>query len=579
MTYHAGFSTGWWHIGKAPELVGLASKIGYGATFGVDYLQIDLETIQEFIEPYMKYQVDRVRKELGLNVGLHALIGENDALERGDRKVWDASHKHAVVTVQRAAELKFEFINFHLSLTPQLIMQEAQLRPFGHQYQVVGPDGRPLYVLGDSFPDTKKFILDWLPSQFADDEVMHEGINKISKEIEATKNRDVENAVRQWKNSAEYANLRDIMRQELKRRGAEEKDLNNLVNGNMEDYEKQKRAEETRKIDEKIALVRRGSIEPEQKYEMWKKSSLAKYFVDWGEIGAYMIIAYHMWKKREPLWMKIVGDMHPRDAYDVKHPEFNAAVASFYIKGHLTVKDHPYNKQFLGGMSILEYCNKNKLLLTFEIPHVGSPGQAEEGRYRLFHPKDSQHFVKDIGSPFIALCIDIEHMLSQGLNPYEVFNNEVDADFGKLVRLIHLGKPIGYGGTAHIPIPLGSLAQYAIYEWMYMLREKGFKDGILIYERGGGDTPAKVVEQSIQVIRLIRDHLEKGIPPEELPESFFGVSEMNDAKYKLQLNAIREHAWDPLKGLMIIPEEDHTFLGRAAVEKGKAEEWKKAKFR
>ncbi len=574
MTYYAGFSTGWWHINKSPELVGLASKIGYGATFGVDYLQIDLETIQEFIEPYMEYQVDRVRKELGLKVGLHALIGENDALEKGDRKVWDASHKHAVVTVKRASELKFEFINFHLSLTPQLIMQEAQLRPFGHQYQVVGPDGRPFYILGDSFAETKNFILDWLPNQFADHEVIQNYLKKKAEGVEKNRKQTVEHAIKQWKNSPEYRNLKELIRQELIRKGVAVNELDELVKSNIDKYEDQKRLEENKKVDES-----KEKVSKEEKYDMWKDSSLSKYLVEWGEIGAYMIVAYHMWRKKDPLWFKIVGDIHPRDAYDTKHAEFNAAVASYYIKGHLTVKDHPYNKEFLGGMSILEFVNKNKLVLTFEVPHVGSPGQAEEGRYRLFHPKDSQHFVKDIGSKYVGLCIDIEHMLSQGLDPYKVFKNEVDEDFGSLVQLIHLGKPIGYGGTAHIPIPLGSLAQYAIYEWMYLLREKGFKDGILIYERGGGDTPAKVVEQSIQVIRLIRDHLEKGIPPEELPESFYGISEMNDAKYKLQLSAIREHAWDPLKGLMIIPEEEHTFLGRAAVEKGKAEEWKKAKFR
>src|SRR3989338_10257564 len=107
-----------------------------------------------------------------------------------------------------------------------------------------------------------------------------------------------------------------------------------------------------------------------------------------------------------------------------------------------------------------------------------------------------------------------------------------------------------------------------------MLRQRGFREGYIIYERGGGDSPAKVVEQSIQVIRYIKENLQKGIPPEELPESFYGISEMNEAKYKMQLVAIKEHAWDPLKGLLVIPEEEHTFLSRAAIEKGKAEEWK-----
>ncbi|MEM7821799.1 MAG: hypothetical protein QXX38_03260 [Candidatus Aenigmatarchaeota archaeon] len=36
---------------------------------------------------------------------------------------------------------------------------------------------------------------------------------------------------------------------------------------------------------------------------------------------------------------------------------------------------------------------------------------------------------------------------------------------------------------------------------------------------------------------------------------------------------MREHAFDPLRGLIAMPEETHGFFGRAAVEKRKAEEW------
>src|SRR3989338_1896200 len=105
--YTIGFSTGWWNVQRSPELVGLAAKIGYGATFGVGMLQIDLETIQEFLEPYMSQQVKRVQKELGLEVGLHALIGEHDALESAERRNWELAHRNAVVTVKRATELGF----------------------------------------------------------------------------------------------------------------------------------------------------------------------------------------------------------------------------------------------------------------------------------------------------------------------------------------------------------------------------------------------------------------------------------------------------------------------------------------
>ena len=75
MVYKVGISTGWWRIAKTPELLGMAAKIAYGATAGVTFVQIDLETTSEFLEPGLDYQVKRV-KELGMEIGVHAEVGE-----------------------------------------------------------------------------------------------------------------------------------------------------------------------------------------------------------------------------------------------------------------------------------------------------------------------------------------------------------------------------------------------------------------------------------------------------------------------------------------------------------------------
>jgi len=42
---------------------------------------------------------------------------------------------------------------------------------------------------------------------------------------------------------------------------------------------------------------------------------------------------------------------------------------------------------------------------------------------------------------------------------------------------------------------------------------------------------------------------------------------------------MREHAWDPLEGLLSVPEEKHTFFSKTAVEKQKGQEWEKRKYR
>lgn len=572
--YKLGFSTGWWTAsGRSPELVGLGAKMGYGVFFGVDVLQIDLETIQEFNEPNVDYQIKKVKQDLGLDVGIHALINEQDALETADRKFWEISHRNAVVTIRKAVDHGLSFVNFHLSLNPQLIMRESQLRPFGHTYQVVGPDGYPLYKLGDRYSQTKEEIKQWLPRQtFADADVLDKAEKRETEDAKKKAEKDLQN----WLKGDEFSKRKKEISDYVKSIGAGKKEADQAINNEIERARQQFIQARLREASERFREDKNFQ------YELWKESQLARYFIEAGEIGAYLIVAHHMWTQREPLWMNIVGDKSPRYAYENLHQKFNAAVAAFYLKGHLTIKNDPFdfNKKHLGGMSIVEFANKNKIRLTFEVPHVGNPGAAEEGKYRLFDPRDSQYFIRDIGSPYIGLCIDIEHMLSQGLNPGEVFtDSKLFGDFGSMVHVIHVGKPIGYGGTAHIPIPMGSLAQEALYEWLYLLRKRGFKSGYIIYERGGGDTPLKVVEQSIHAIRLIGEYLEQGIDPKELPEKFYGMSEMNDDRYKQQLVAVRDHAWDPLKGLVIIPEEEHTFLSRAAVEKGKAEEWKRAKFR
>jgi hypothetical protein len=152
-----------------------------------------------------------------------------------------------------------------------------------------------------------------------------------------------------------------------------------------------------------------------------------------------------------------------------------------------------------------------------------------------------------------------------------------------LVYLFHLGEPKPYKGTAHIPIPLGSQSQEILYEWLYKLRQKGFKNGIMIFERGsgrgGGKMPGEVLESSVIVIKKIAEFLEKDVAPKDLPLEFYGISYESKDFWPKQMVAMRDHAYDPLEGLLSIPEEKHTFLSGEALRKGKREEWEKRKYR
>ena len=47
-----------------------------------------------------------------------------------------------------------------------------------------------------------------------------------------------------------------------------------------------------------------------------------------------------------------------------------------------------------------------------------------------------------------------------------------------------------------------------------------------------------------------------------------------------QMNTIREHALDPLKGMLMVPEEEYSFLSSEAIKKGKRpEEFKREEFK
>jgi len=567
MAYQIGVSSGWWNIARDPALLGLAAKVGFIATAGVTFNQVDVETISEFLEPKMRENVLRVKKELGLKIGMHAEIGENSAMESAERRVWEQAHIRLVETVKNAVDLGVIYINLHLSSLPILQFEEARIMPFGYQYHVVGPDGAPLWKLAEASKPAKDFIKSIITeghmgSMITRGKDFRAKMERLQKKYDADLKKRQDEYLRRLRSTPEYEAMPPAQK-----RLAEESEMERAQSVTYQLYK-----EEANKLQSN----------PDELFDSWKKSDFEQYILEAGEIDAYMTVAYDMFKNNDMLWTNIVGGMDPEKAYVNKDYEFNAAVASKYIEGHLRTKSHPANIRVLGGLSVLEYVNKTGLVLCFEVPEVERSQRAVEGIYRLFDPRNSQWFVRKLNSQCVKLCIDFEHMLAQKLDPYKVIP-QLPSDFGKLVYLFHLGEPKPYWGIAHIPIPLGSQAQEVIYEWLYMLRKKGFKDGVMIFERGsgrgGGKTTFEVFEQSVLALRQIKDNLEKDVPPRELPLSFYGISEKNEAVYKREQVMVREHLMDPMEGLLSVSEEKHSFMSRAAVEKNKAQEWEKRKLR
>ncbi len=557
--YEVGISTGFWRIGKDPALLGLAQKIGgLGATGGIRFVQVDLETVAEFYEPEIEDQIRRMKEKLGMFAGLHGEIGELMALDSAEKRIWDQTHRRLCQTVRFAAKYGFFYVNIHFSNKQLISFTEAQHRTQGYFYPVVDPYGKGLQNIIKGNTQLYDEVKQHIPARTIT------GSKAFRKAVQKRRN----DKLKDLKNRAEQAYKRELERYP-----------------NMTEEEKKaiKEGIERREQQAIMEEVDRETNTYDFIFDVWLElgdEEQEKYQLDDGEWGAYHVVAHWMKIKNDPLWTNIAEGKEPESLYFKNENRFCAAVASKYIEGHLTLKDNPANIEHLNGMSIKEWCEKEGLYLLLENPESG---EGAEGLYRLFDPRHFYYTMKQINSPHVMITIDFEHMVSQQIDPDKLIP-ELPNDFGKMIFLFHLGQPVPYGGTAHIPVSRGSLAQEQIYRWLYWMKKRGWKKGYIMFERGGGRTgqgrlPNEVFEDSVQALRQITAYLEKDIEPNTLPPEFFGISAANTAVYARQLVAMREHAWDPLEGLLSVPEEKHGFLSKAAVDKGKAQEWEKRKFR
>ncbi len=564
MSYKVGISSGWWQIGKDPNLLGIALKAGqFGATAGVQFNQIDLDTILEFLEPDLKKFVTRYKKELGIEVGLH---GETQPapvqLESAERREWDQSHDRHVVTIRGCAELGIVYINIHTSNKIQLIQEERQLRPFGYTYQVVDHKGRPFWQLAEESPSVKGYFM----------RMFEKGAGGVLREIES------EEIFRgKWDEFQKEYNA-GIINEALRRvRESGQAQTKDVIQGAIEEVEREN-------IESGYKRRKQAGVF----YEVWKKSTFAQYLVETGEIDAYIAVATYMIEQDDPLWTNVVGSTEgnsPHEkaewAYVRKHAEFNAAVAMKYLEGHLTTVTED-NKKVLDGKSMLDYCREKNIYILLETPHAS---QGTEGLWRLFNPLHYQHLIRKLNCPILKMTLDFEQTMAQRIDIDEDLIKKMPPDFGKMIFALHVGEPVPYFGSAHIPIAIGGHGMHVLYRWIFALRKAGFKDGVFIFERGSGrrggqgSQPGEVFEESVRAMRQIVKYLDKDVLPDDLPPEFFGISMENPEVFARQKLAMREHAWDPLEGLLMQPEEKHGFFSKAAVEKGKGEVWEKRKYR
>jgi hypothetical protein len=595
MPYIIGVSSGIFSVARergpreAIQYAGLSRKAQYCITKGVQFVQIDLENIAEFQEPNLAENMEKIKK-MGISFGIHS-----ESIAFGGREIpfldsslqydYERSHKRLELILREAGKLGAKYVLLHSSESPGFLVLSRDLQTT----LLVDFWGRPLKELLEENPD----LLDWAIRQYFILEIaLHrsrlppnfdDSVELIRREYVEPKlfNKYVEElSEKKQKEKVKYD-------PETKR-----KYIERLTSEEMEEIRNEAR-EKAREESLKQAL------------EMAKeelKNALIK-FMEVSEVAygservAIYIVGKFMEMKNDPLWNDIINsnveyyaklEKMPKDEWlekkgikslSLDDREFRLfyklwvpAVSAKYIWGHFSQNKRPSKDP--------RYADLKKIIKEYGAIFVlETPMVAAEEYSRMPNPLQIHCLVKHIGTEYARVAWDLEHMLAANVNP-EVVIDVLPEGEGKFIKVIHAGYPAPLA-PAHIPIPMGSEQQLYLYKIYYLLRQKGFgvdteSNYYLVFERGGGEDP---IRQSILALRIIVKYLEKNTPPEELPPEFYGVSPEGFLSPLRQRVAIIEHAFDPLKGMLMVPEEEHSLLSRAAIEKGKAEQWKKEELR
>ncbi|MEM5815167.1 MAG: hypothetical protein QXD89_01615 [Candidatus Aenigmatarchaeota archaeon] len=642
MSYIIGVSSGWWSIARSSELLGLASKIGSTATYGVNFVQVDFESISEFQEPDVVKNIARMIDTLQIDWGMHGEIGESMALESALEIVWKQSHrrlhqyldtiyykffveekefleKKGVENKKAIRDYLPKYIVFHASNLPTISMVVERYRYAGHI--TVDVNGGPNWV-----------------------EFLEKEEDPILKKAKERTRKWIFNSYLLYfiiaRESGFGFHSLDSVREQI---------LEILVGKKIEE-EIKRRINKGEKVDEGTVeeikrKVREEISEEEIEKESWKHfeeiTSLryARGAIVFEEI-AYLIVARYLYEARdsprEPFWKYFFGNkswedvekesgvkFFDKEGGEIRLPdELVAMVASRYIIGHFMNKNKEefiietkrslgknkeIDKEVESFVKLTPFSKLHKLgiRIVFENPEISRAG--EEGLHRLARAVDIYRMVKcgdeiskeicgkenvEYKQPIFGMVFDQEHYLHNNMDPLKeiehllTFVSKESSDAGKYILVFHVGSPKPYH-PAHEPIDIGSEAQYWVYKYAYELRKLGFGKGsnlgIIVFERGGargGQIPAQFIGQSAAALRIIVEYLEKEVKPEELPMEFYGISSKEILSFDRQLAIIKEHFFDPLRGTLRVPEERYTFLGGKALERGKRpDEWEKEELR
>jgi len=589
--FKVAVSTGLFGIARAEEIATAVKKIGYGLTRGTSAIEISGDVPHE-INFTEGLELRYIAEKQGIDLNLHGSLTVPFCIP--DVTQWKEAQDHVEKSIKSAVYGGCKYVNFHSCLYQWV----ERITYAGRRFEIMMGDWKGRFIneilAEPDMDELREYFVEEFWEEYGN-AILGEKYREIYYKAEVQASRQVRAEIREEEATPEEIAKRTAQKlYELLRKFVKE-ELKKVLE---------------QKLDWYIVAKRRGDY-----------------------VDACKIIAHYLFFKKDPIWKDMVEmyrEVLEKFDYDPENPRwlrealreaeerggdderlfkefYYGVVGAKFLWGHLIeaakwmaeqdeykgkglptiirnelkmIAPKDMKKQEKELMNILK-----NLMITIENPDARDPSEA--GRYMLWRPKQMYVAIKNVReelkrmkNPYwdkIFMLIDFEHLATQGVDPLEDIKELVKKvpNVGELIISIHSNHPTPL--HSHLPIEIGD---DVIYRLLWTLRKAGLgkkRTTYLVFERGGFRDPFK---RSVTALRLMAKFLEKDVPPEELPPEFYGISPSGLLAEERQWVTIFQHALDPLKGLIKIPEEEYTFLSRAAIEAGKRpEEWKKEEYR
>jgi len=593
----AAVSTGLFTIAHGEELATVVRKLGYALTRGTSAIEIAGDVPHE-IDYTDGLEIRRIAKKQGIDLNFHGSL--TMPFEIPDMVQFREAQDHVQKSLKSAVYGGCHYVDFHACLNYWLEM----LSYVGARLEIIMCDWKGEFI-SEILKENEKlreYFVEWFWDRY-DSLVLGEDMRAISWEAEVQASDEVKKKLQSGEITEEQSGIESgkahVKWMRAISRNALRKKLSSEDEKKREWYIIGKKRGDYLDVCELIAnylFYTQDNIWKDM-VKMYKKE-LQRYIDEFGQIEP----TNKDWLKNAINKAEKTGDKMFKEFYygviSAKFLQGHLILAAQWMAGTGDFKDHypSLPKIIENELKIMKIPNfeeeyqelmntlKN-LHIAIESPDARDPREA--GRYMLWRSKqiyvaikNTRDELKKEGNPYwdkMMMLIDFEHIATQGIDPTEELQDLVNnvPDVGKYIICIHSNYPSPM--HSHWPIELGD---DRIYRLLWILKEAELgKDHTtyILFERGGFKDPFQL---AVVALKLMIRFLEQNVPPDKLPPEFYGVAPHGILSEERQWVTIFYHAMDPLKGTLKIPEEEHTFLSRAAIEGGKRpEEWKKEELR